>query len=48
MSCFSHFHSNKIEDVENDIEILEQKLERVVKQCSLVIESGKNYVAQQW
>ncbi|XP_063228186.1 arf-GAP with coiled-coil, ANK repeat and PH domain-containing protein 2 isoform X2 [Bacillus rossius redtenbacheri] len=36
-----------IEEQEADIDQLEQKLEKVLKMCGLMVDVGKNYVAQQ-
>ncbi|XP_033218579.1 arf-GAP with coiled-coil, ANK repeat and PH domain-containing protein 2 isoform X2 [Belonocnema kinseyi] len=36
-----------IEDVENNIDQLEQKLDKVLKNCSSMIDAGKNFVGQQ-
>ncbi|XP_065200219.1 arf-GAP with coiled-coil, ANK repeat and PH domain-containing protein 2 [Planococcus citri] len=36
-----------IENQESEIEILEQRLEKVIKMCSSMIDSGKNYANQQ-
>ncbi|XP_066997590.2 arf-GAP with coiled-coil, ANK repeat and PH domain-containing protein 2 [Anabrus simplex] len=37
----------KLEEQENDIEQLEQKLDKVLKMCGVMVDVGKNYVAQQ-
>ncbi|XP_015185756.1 PREDICTED: arf-GAP with coiled-coil, ANK repeat and PH domain-containing protein 2 [Polistes dominula] len=36
-----------IEEVENNIDILEQKLDKVLKNCSMMIDTGKAFVGQQ-
>ncbi|GLH03543.1 ArfGAP with SH3 domain, ANK repeat and PH domain-containing protein [Gryllus bimaculatus] len=38
---------SKLEDCEADIEQLEQRLDKVLKMCGLMVDCGKNYVAQQ-
>ncbi|XP_077288273.1 centaurin beta 1A [Arctopsyche grandis] len=37
----------QLEDEENDLDSLESKLDKVLKTCSLMIDNGKTYVAQQ-
>ncbi|RZF38700.1 hypothetical protein LSTR_LSTR011010 [Laodelphax striatellus] len=36
-----------LEEQESQIELLEHKLEKVLKVCGLVVDSGKTYVGQQ-
>jgi hypothetical protein len=36
-----------LEEEENDVDNLEQKLEKVIKMCSAAVESGKEYVKNQ-
>lgn len=38
---------NYLEDEETSINQLEQKLDKVLKQCGLMIDTGKSYVAHQ-
>ncbi|XP_015514988.1 arf-GAP with coiled-coil, ANK repeat and PH domain-containing protein 2 isoform X1 [Neodiprion lecontei] len=38
---------SRIEEEESNVEQLEQKLEKVLKNCSMMIDAGKNYVGQQ-
>ncbi|XP_049863259.1 arf-GAP with coiled-coil, ANK repeat and PH domain-containing protein 2 isoform X2 [Schistocerca gregaria] len=41
------FTEAKLEEQEADIEQLEQRLDKVLKMCGLMIDAGKSYVAQQ-
>lgn len=46
LSHFTHF-SKYLEEEEASIENLEQKLDRTLKLCTLMIDSGKEYVKNQ-
>lgn len=40
-------YRNYLDSEENNVEILEQKLDKVLRQCNDMIIAGKNYVGQQ-
>lgn len=44
LSLFLLFERLRLEDEEQEIDHLEQKLDKILKSCSLAIDSGKEYV----
>lgn len=43
----NQFRRIRLEEEENNIDHLEQKIEKVLKNCGQMVDFGKQYVAQQ-